>query len=599
MSERASKDTILNIPVPTSSANRSSMATPTSSMATPTAPASEASEDQDQTSEADECEDGIGEFDDGRSGKITLGVLIQDGIIEAGDGVMAVDYLGQTFKGDLMLNGKIKSQETGLVFNNPSAWAIYCKKIVNPSKKSGCGERWASVKYKGRKMDQFKTIWTKMKAKKDAEGGGEDGVSSLDLSSSGGAGGSESTKTSSNGFCPPAPTGPIVLRHNQLAPKHPSDQTSILLDVDTFQALGKMQPFTVSISSSALLVLDLHSHMVKEPVCGYLAGQWDLNSHNLAVTHAFPCLTRNADEAARIESEIYSQIYGRHLSLVGWYRGSPGMPPLPSLKDSEAQLEYQMKLLGNSDSTYSPCIGIITSPFTSMSNESSVLAYWVVPPPDTIPVEYGRPLKMNYTVVTDPCLSQETLNNITAVIQYYLTHPQRVNFINQFNSDTKFITKMGRTLLPKFPRDQDERLWRYIRKLILSDCDTEVEDPLLIRPPTLMANGINGGKETTVSAASPASRRNSSRRQTHDGNGSDEEEIDDDEENALSALRNVRNNGSSDMSTPPVPTEDVISLLLQRQTPVNSNLNRTDNADTSDRPAGNNSQSEKEQSSSS
>ena len=48
------------------------MATPTSSMATPTAPASEASEDPDP-SEADECEDGIGEFDDGRSGKITLG----------------------------------------------------------------------------------------------------------------------------------------------------------------------------------------------------------------------------------------------------------------------------------------------------------------------------------------------------------------------------------------------------------------------------------------------------------------------------------------------------------------------------------------------
>ena len=67
----------------------------------------------------------------------------------------------------------------------------------------------------------------------------------------------------------------------------------------------------------------------------------------------------------------------------------------------------------------------------------------------------------------------------------------------------------------------------------------------------------------------------------------------------MSALRNVRNNGSSDMSTPPVPTEDVISLLLQRQTPVNSNLNRTDALDTSDRPAGNNSQSEKEQSSSS
>lgn len=129
--ERASKDTILNIPV----LNRSNMATPTP----PTSRVSEVSEDPDP-SEADECEDGIGEFDDGRSGKITLGVLIQDGIIEAGEGVMAVDYLGQTFKGDLMQNGKIKSQETNLIFNNPSAWAIYCKKIVNPSKKSGCGE---------------------------------------------------------------------------------------------------------------------------------------------------------------------------------------------------------------------------------------------------------------------------------------------------------------------------------------------------------------------------------------------------------------------------------------------------------------------------
>jgi hypothetical protein len=60
--------------------------------------------------------------------------------IEAAEGVMSIDYLGQTFKGDLLQSGKIKSQETALVFNNPSAWAIYCKQIVNPAKKSGCGK---------------------------------------------------------------------------------------------------------------------------------------------------------------------------------------------------------------------------------------------------------------------------------------------------------------------------------------------------------------------------------------------------------------------------------------------------------------------------
>ena len=43
---------------------------------------------------------------------------------------MSIDYLGQTFKGDLLPNGQIKSQETGMFFKNPSAWAIYCKKIV-------------------------------------------------------------------------------------------------------------------------------------------------------------------------------------------------------------------------------------------------------------------------------------------------------------------------------------------------------------------------------------------------------------------------------------------------------------------------------------
>merc|ERR1719195_498596 len=110
---------------------------------------------------------GIGLDDDGKSGKLTLNILLAEKLIEPGDGVMSIDYLGQTFKGDLLAIGKIRSLETGLIFNNPSAWAIYCKKIINPAKKSGCG--WASVKYKGRKMDYFKNVWLKRKAQRDAE----------------------------------------------------------------------------------------------------------------------------------------------------------------------------------------------------------------------------------------------------------------------------------------------------------------------------------------------------------------------------------------------------------------------------------------------
>lgn len=59
--------------------------------------------------------------------------------------------------GDLLNDGKIRWVETGQIFNSPSAWATHCKRLVNPAKKSGCG--WASVRYRGQKLVQYKTTW--------------------------------------------------------------------------------------------------------------------------------------------------------------------------------------------------------------------------------------------------------------------------------------------------------------------------------------------------------------------------------------------------------------------------------------------------------
>uniref|UniRef100_A0A2C9LNH0 MPN domain-containing protein n=1 Tax=Biomphalaria glabrata TaxID=6526 RepID=A0A2C9LNH0_BIOGL len=91
---------------------------------------------------------------------VTLTTLMDDGIIQAGEGVLSIDYLGQRFEADLLANGKIKwpqgSQEE---FNTPSAWALHCKRLVNPIKRSGCG--WASVKYNNRKLDIWKSIWAR------------------------------------------------------------------------------------------------------------------------------------------------------------------------------------------------------------------------------------------------------------------------------------------------------------------------------------------------------------------------------------------------------------------------------------------------------
>lgn len=64
---------------------------------------------------------------------------------------------GKKFVGDLLNDGKIRWVETGQIFNSPSAWATHCKRLVNPAKKSGCG--WASVRYRGQKLVQYKTTW--------------------------------------------------------------------------------------------------------------------------------------------------------------------------------------------------------------------------------------------------------------------------------------------------------------------------------------------------------------------------------------------------------------------------------------------------------
>ena len=46
-------------------------------------------------------------------------------------------------------------------------------------------------------------------------------------------------------------------------------------------------------------------------------------------------------------------------------------------------------------------------------------------------MEYGKPLKMIYTMVTDPCLSQEVLSLVETMITYYKSHPRVVPFRDQ------------------------------------------------------------------------------------------------------------------------------------------------------------------------
>lgn len=81
----------------------------------------------------------------------------------------------------------------------------------------------------------------------------------------------------------------------------------------------------------------------------------------MQITHAFPCRNTKADRenASQVEAEISKAIDREKLTLVGWYHSHPFSAAAPTLRDIDAQLDYQIRMKGTSDSSYTPCIGII------------------------------------------------------------------------------------------------------------------------------------------------------------------------------------------------------------------------------------------------
>uniref|UniRef100_A0A8V5GVK7 MPN domain-containing protein n=1 Tax=Melopsittacus undulatus TaxID=13146 RepID=A0A8V5GVK7_MELUD len=314
---------------------------------------------------------------------ITLRVLLRDGLLEPARGVLSIYYLGKKFVGDLGADGTITWQETGQVFNSPSAWATHCKRLVNPAKKSGCG--WASVRYKGQKLDQYKAAWLRQHqpnappADESLASEGEDEEVPEE----------EEEEAAREGRVPvPEPVAtkkPEERSKKQQCGCGSCRNPQTLVEVTSFAAINKFQPFNVAISSNVLLLLDFHSHLTRSEVVGYLGGRWDTNTQLLTVLRAFPCRTRlgDAEAAGAVEEEICQSLFLRGLSLVGWYHSHPFGPALPSLHDIDAQMDYQLKLQGSGNG-FQPCLALICGPYYhgNPGVESKIAPFWVMPPPE-------------------------------------------------------------------------------------------------------------------------------------------------------------------------------------------------------------------------
>lgn len=171
----------------------------------------------------------------------------------------------------------------------------------------------------------------------------------------------------------------------------------------------------------------------------------------------------------------------KNLILVGWYHSHPRIAAQPTLRDCDAQLEYQIKMRGTTDETYTPCIGLICAPYYSenLTLESSITAFWVVPPTENRLMEYGRPMSMHFSVTQDIEMSEHIKTEMILAIDYYRQFDnEMVKFDGKYGEDSTFIEKLKTTLYSKFPREQNDfEFWNWLRQLLRLAPESEFKPP--------------------------------------------------------------------------------------------------------------------------
>jgi len=250
---------------------------------------------------------------------------------------------------------------------------------------------------------------------------------------------------------------------------HPDSDPLTLVECAQFASIGKIQPFSLTFTTNSLLVIDFHCHLSTSEVTGYLGGKWDASRQHLRVVKAYPCKCRIADkdDGLLIESQIRDDMQRADLILVGWYHSHPFSQPDPTLQDIKHQLSYQ-KVLQDED-LHEPCIGLIVSPYDSHKKEAAFKAFWVQEHSQVHPEKLPLPLSMNFTMQQDQQLSQDVVNEMVSVVNFYKGNPDSINFKDVWTSNATYLDKVKHSAVRKFPLDQtDGRFLDFISKLLIA-----------------------------------------------------------------------------------------------------------------------------------
>ncbi|NWX16700.1 MYSM1 deubiquitinase, partial [Aegotheles bennettii] len=133
----------------------------------------------------------------------------------------------------------------------------------------------------------------------------------------------------------------------------------------------KQEPFQVKVSSEALLIMDLHSHVSMAEVIGLLGGRYSEADKVVQVCAAEPCNSLSTGLQCEMDPVSQTQasetLAARGYSVIGWYHSHPAFDPNPSIRDIDTQAKYQ-SYFSRGGAMF---IGMIISPY----NRNNPLPY--------------------------------------------------------------------------------------------------------------------------------------------------------------------------------------------------------------------------------
>lgn len=179
------------------------------------------------------------------------------------------------------------------------------------------------------------------------------------------------------------------------------------------KAFSQQQPFGVEVTAAALVLMDLHSHLLHTEIIGLLGGTYQDGA--IRADLAFPCRSTHST-STECELDPVSELEARQLfaqqgrQVVGWFHSHPEFEPLPSVRDIANQRAYQTLCRRKADNV-EPFVGLIVSPPSTRDQQiSQIEAFYVID---------NQPYSLEYRKIEEEVVPEELISEMVRLVETY------------------------------------------------------------------------------------------------------------------------------------------------------------------------------------